>query len=91
MTRLNVELFPRKSRGVPKPWVVVKRRVDPVMTELRARRLELGLTQDDLADRIGISAFTVGRGEQGKVSPTLRTLRDWAKALGMKLTLEDAE
>lgn len=79
------------SWGRPKPQVKVSRRVDPIMAAFRKRRLALGMTQEKLANRIGISRNAVSAGEQGRSFPTLRTVGEWAEALGMKLTIERVE
>jgi DNA-binding XRE family transcriptional regulator len=47
---------------------------------IRARR-KLGLTQAELARRAGIRAETLNRIEQGKHSPTLRTMQKIDRAL----------
>jgi predicted transcriptional regulator len=47
----------------------------PACDELRARRLELGLTQQEVATRAGISQPLVARIESGDVDPRASTLR----------------
>ncbi len=56
--------------------------LDIVMAQeiIRARR-KLGLTQAELARRAGIRAETLNRIEQGKHSPTLRTMQKIDRAL----------
>lgn len=49
---------------------------------IRERRRELGLTQESLAERAGVSTETVGRLEQAVGAPTLDTVYKVAKALG---------
>ena len=46
-----------------------------------ARRRELGLSQTQLAERIGIGQDTLSRIESGLLSPKLHKLRDYADAL----------
>ncbi|MCA1054321.1 helix-turn-helix domain-containing protein [Rossellomorea aquimaris] len=41
---------------------------------LKRRRLELGMTQADFAETIGLSEKGVGRIERGERSPTCKTL-----------------
>ncbi len=55
---------------------------------LRARRLELGLTQAQLAARLNVTKGAVARWERSGTagnSPTLDTLRRWAGALGLQI------
>lgn len=60
--------------------------LDPAVAALRARRLELGLTQDQLARRLGVTNGAVSKLELGAGgSPLLATLRRWADALGLEL------
>lgn len=84
----NHECMPRKSRGRPKPWITVTRTVDPIVAELRAARLEQGITQADLAEAIGICEATLACGERGVSQTSLGNLRAWAQALGYRLKLE---
>jgi len=55
--------------------------VCPVGPELRAARLDAGLTIEQLAVRAGIGGATVERIEHGKVSPHRSTLLALAIAL----------
>ena len=41
----------------------------------RTARLELGLTQEDVAERVGIATEVYGRLERGKMTPSVPTLR----------------
>lgn len=59
---------------------------------IRARRLALGLTQEDLARRAGVPLVTVNRIENGHQRPRRQTLLKLARALGAEpaeLLLED--
>lgn len=82
------ETQPRTNRGRPKPWIKVKRPVDPLVAELREIRLEQGWTQEDLANRVGITEHTLRSGENGINQTTLANLRAWSQALGYNLKLE---
>jgi transcriptional regulator with XRE-family HTH domain len=53
---------------------------------LRNRRLQLGLTQDEAAERIGIKRDTYSRWEQGRNFPDIDHLRRAQEALGIELT-----
>ena len=48
------------------------------------RRQELGLTQKDLADKLGIAHQNIHLIEQGKRNMTVRTMVALADALGMR-------
>jgi predicted transcriptional regulator len=54
---------------------------------IRARS-EAGLTQEALAERMGTTQSAVARLEGGRVSPTVETLRRYAKAVGKRLKVE---
>lgn len=51
-------------------------------------RAEAGLTQGALAERMGTTQSAVARLEGGRVSPTVETLRKYAKAVGKRLKVE---
>jgi transcriptional regulator with XRE-family HTH domain len=51
------------------------------VTNLRRRRLELGMTQRQLADLVGVSHVFVSQIESGKTGQTLDTIERFAKAL----------
>jgi transcriptional regulator with XRE-family HTH domain len=55
---------------------------------LKARREELGVTQDHLADLASVGLRTLKEIESGKGNPTLETLNKLAEILGMDLKLE---
>ncbi|WP_267963751.1 helix-turn-helix domain-containing protein [Testudinibacter sp. TR-2022] len=55
---------------------------------LKAARLELRLTQSDIAEKSGINVKNISRLERGIVSPTLTTLSRYAHALGGSLTFQ---
>ncbi len=50
----------------------------------RARREELGLTQDELAKRLGIQQASLSRLESGEREPRIAFLRRWARELGVE-------
>lgn len=49
--------------------------------KIQKRRKETGLTQEDVADKIGISRAYMGYIEQGRYAPSLEVLEKLAKAL----------
>lgn len=55
---------------------------------VRAERERLGLTQTELAERMGTTQPTIARLEAGGVTPSLDTLRRAANALGLELVVE---
>lgn len=51
---------------------------------IRARRVELGMTQEELADRLFMSSRSVRRWEQGVMRPTRANRRALSKALRVR-------
>ena len=56
---------------------------DSFGSRLKAFRKKAGLTQEDLADVLGLSYMTIRRWEAGKVTPRLEEIKAIAKALGV--------
>jgi transcriptional regulator with XRE-family HTH domain len=54
---------------------------------IRARRTDLDLTQQQLADRAGIAVHSVHTIERGNGNPTFRALLSCLAALGLELDL----
>jgi len=54
--------------------------------KLRIRRESLGLTQDDLARRSGLTQEMISNLERGKHQPRFDTLEEYANGLGMAVT-----
>ena len=54
-----------------------------VTNSIRSRREEVGITQADLAGRIGVTRQTLIAIEQGKYSPTLELPFQIARAFGV--------
>lgn len=48
---------------------------------IQKRRQELGITQEELADRLNLSRTHMGHIEQGRRSPSLEVINKIAKAL----------
>jgi transcriptional regulator with XRE-family HTH domain len=55
---------------------------------LRLARERAGLTQAELARRLGMSQQAVARAERWESNPTVRLLEAWTQALGARLILE---
>lgn len=49
---------------------------------IRERRLELHLSQEEVAEMAGISAYTVGRIESGRMAMSVGTFKKLVQALG---------
>ena len=60
---------------------------------LRARRQRLGLRQEDIAKRLGISTMGLSYFEKGSRIPKVSMLEEWANALGAEIwiTIEGIE
>lgn len=56
-------------------------------SKIQKRRKEVGLTQEELGYKVGISRAYMGYIEQGRYAPSLEVLDKIAKALGVKLKL----
>ena len=57
---------------------------------LRALRAEAGLTQRELAARLGVSQQAVAQAERWTANPTVAFMRGWADACGASLELSFA-
>lgn len=53
--------------------------------KIRELRRETGLTQEELAEKAGVSVNFIGKAERGESAASVRTLRVIARALGMGL------
>lgn len=49
--------------------------------KIQKRRLEIGYTQEELGDKVGISRAYMGYIEQGRYAPSLEVLEKVSKAL----------
>ena len=58
-----------------------------LIQELEGARKAVGMTQQELAERAGLSRMTVQRTESGQIDPRISSLLVMAKALGMDLML----
>ena len=55
------------------------------VSKIKIARVEKDLTQEELANLVGITRQTIGLIEAGKYNPTLKLCIDIAKALGKTL------
>lgn len=58
---------------------------DPTSTALRRGRVRAGLTQQDAAERIGVTTNTVGRWERGQTAPHGRLLTKALEVYGLSV------
>jgi putative transcriptional regulator len=56
-----------------------------VRTTIKENRARLNMTQEDLANRVGVRRETIVFLERGKYNPSLRLAHDVAKALDSKI------
>jgi transcriptional regulator with XRE-family HTH domain len=56
--------------------------------ELIAARLKAGLTQIEVAERMGTKQSVIARMESGRTLPSLRTLSRYAQAIGFTATVK---
>jgi DNA-binding XRE family transcriptional regulator len=70
--------FPGFDRLAPSP--------DELLRRLARRRLDLGLSQTEVAARMGTSQSTVARIESGSSDLRLSTLGRYARALGTSIS-----
>lgn len=58
-----------------------------VARELIRARMQAGLTQQEVAQRMGTTQSVIARMESGKPLPSLRSLRRYAQATGNKIKI----
>lgn len=63
----------------------------PLVAALRDRRRALGLSQDAVAARSGLTQACVSRYESGQRTPGLHSVQAYAAAVGLRLELVPAE
>ncbi|MGH7857652.1 MAG: helix-turn-helix domain-containing protein [Candidatus Binatia bacterium] len=63
-------------------------RVESIGFELTAARRRAGLTQREVAERMGTTQSAVSRVESGRVAPSLDFLDRYARAIGTRLAVE---
>ena len=59
-----------------------------VISDLIAARLKKGITQKELADKIGTKQSAIARLESGSINPSLGLLEKIASVMGYKLTVQ---
>lgn len=94
----------RKQKIQLIPWSKVKERIlrDPetkkayddldfeyqIITALIKARAQKKLTQEQLAEKIGVAQSALARFESGKVNPTLSFLKKVTSGLGLKMVIK---
>lgn len=53
--------------------------------DIKRRRIEAGLTQNELAELLGKNRVTVSNWETGKVAPSIKALREIAELFGCSI------
>jgi transcriptional regulator with XRE-family HTH domain len=61
----------------------------PLVVELRALRIQAGMSMGELARKSGLNLSTISEMEAGHYWPTLKSLGMYASAMGVKLALKD--
>jgi transcriptional regulator with XRE-family HTH domain len=64
---------------------------NPLILELKARRIRAGLTQRDMAARLGCTQPAFSRWESGTRDPDLPTTQRWAAVVGAGLRVESLD
>lgn len=64
---------------------------EPIGTKIRRLRKRAGLTQTELALRIGVTQPALSQIEKGRTSPKLDTLADIAEVLDCEIDLADKD
>lgn len=83
---------PRFNRyGVASEYTDPTRQLHPLIFEIRKRRIEIGISQTLLAEKMGYDVDTIRRWEQGLNYPSYRALIDWSDCLGVTMTIKDIE
>lgn len=73
---------PARRRGYEKAGRAIR-----IAFEIRALREKKGLSQRELAERVGTTQSAIARLETGNISPSLPTLDKIAAALGAEVSL----
>jgi DNA-binding XRE family transcriptional regulator len=72
---------------LPSDYMIVRAPID-LGNALRARRRELGLSQEEISSVIGVNRRVIGELERGKGTAQLQIAMEAARALGLDIELE---
>lgn len=67
------------------------KRLEPryqLISQLIEARMKKGLTQEELAKKIGTKQSAIARVESGNANPSINFLQEMAKAIGSRLTIQ---
>ena len=81
------EVHQNREAHIKKELETIQPEVEAIRAMIKAR-LEQGLTQKDLAERIGMDQADISKLENGNANPSLRTLRRLAQGMGMQMKIE---
>jgi ribosome-binding protein aMBF1 (putative translation factor) len=85
---MRLELTKRKARDAA--FAETLKTLHPenaLLREMIAARVRKGLTQAELAQRMGTKQSGIARIESGRISPSIKTLRKLAEVTGSRLVL----
>lgn len=68
-----------------------EKQIDPVVSQLRQAREEAGIKQNEISATLGLEPTRLSSYENGRVSPKIDMVRDWAYALDFDLALNKIE
>lgn len=60
-----------------------------IINTIKKRRIELNVSQKEVAEMCGIPQSTIGRIESGSTNPTLSTLHKICNVLGLDITIQE--
>lgn len=85
LTRIKKEVF--KNKAAKKAYDDLELEFS-IIDQIIAKRLEKGMSQKDLALKMGTKQPSIARFESGRMNPTISYLSKVSKALGSKLKIE---
>ena len=80
------EVHQNREAHIKKELETIQPEVEAIRAMIKAR-LEQGLTQKDLAERIGMDQADISKLESGSRAPSLKLLKKLAEGLGMELRI----
>jgi predicted transcriptional regulator len=80
-----LQLIIARLKGVLKRPSTVREKNWKLGRHIQKMRQAAGVTQEELAEHIGVSTPYIGRMETGTITPNLKLLQKIARALGVKV------